>query len=120
MLHQIPRPNTVNEGSIPSLSWRRVVTRETKGRERVLVDPILVIGWGNKIELIKVLLTPKVEVFPRFSLEFVPLNGYTVDAEISGVQWLGVNVRVIPFQKRNSYSFIHSLIYSLIVFIYNA
>jgi hypothetical protein len=93
IVHQIFRPDNVREDALPYVAWRRVVIRETRGGQRKLMDPMLAIAWGNKIDLIQVLLTPKVDSPPRYNLEFVPLNGYTADTEICGLQWLGVNVQ---------------------------
>jgi WD40 repeat protein len=91
IVHQIPRPEGVREETLPHVAWRRVVIRETRGGQRKLMDPMLAIAWGNKIDLIQVLLTPKVETLPRYALEFASLQSYRTDAEICGLQWLGVN-----------------------------
>lgn len=82
--HTVPRPDDVNQGCIPYLSWREAVSTGGQGP----VDPILALGWGTEIHLWSVRGYGT-------DLEVEELGSYRLKSEIIAVTWLGYNAIVI-------------------------
>jgi hypothetical protein len=63
----------------------------TDGKRKVL-DPVLAVAWGKAVYLLQV-VTGKIKSRPN-QLDFIPIAEYYTDSNVTGFQWLGMELNL--------------------------